>query len=645
MWCLAAISSTSTSTLTSIRKDSNNLKWTENNFNDIKPLETVGSAIISLSVEGEVNIWQPSFLNKNVNDKKNNLISKTEQIFTLFTIQFNLRGSYISGNVKNIPNFGDFDDVDSSLLKLRGNVISDSTDDNGFQRSDYYHNNHDNNDNHDKNNEYGDSKNINNNSCNKKKNNKKQNNKGLNVEVISGALDPSCRTILISFSDGTLQQWPLLGSVLNETFLNDTIKNDVFSSSNNDVDNNIINHINSNIINNNINNYHHHDGSIYHKFQISKKPIIAACNRSLWENVQHTGAITSIRVWTQERNWNLNNSKNINFDLNNEKLNQFDDLNKLMAIVDSNLINNLNILSSNSTMVTCSKDFSLILWKFSVFSIENNQKETNRNDIINEINNNEDDTNRNNNDKYNDNGGINNSNLNYKNIGFSFFLQPIICRKFCFSSPPHEGLCFLLPLPPPSSTSLFSSYSNSYSFSTERIKGDEKEKNINNNNNNDISIMTVKQIDDRLLYQISAIVNGATVTVTRNIKKNIFSTFILDNNIPENEYKNNNEINCKDANEKKFDSYQKNEKNLKTDIPINKLMEIQNEKENIKNLPIYSHSLVVPIKNIFSATQLFSKRSLQTFGSSMDILKSWNRSVHENGLRDEGIVQGKKAPN
>ena len=84
---------------------------------------------------------------------------------------------------------------------------------------------------------------------------------------------------------------------------------------------------------------------------------IAVCNRSLWENVQHTGAITSIRVWTQERNWNLNNSKNINFDLNNEKLNQFDDLNKLMAIVDSNLINNLNILSSNSTMVTCSKDF------------------------------------------------------------------------------------------------------------------------------------------------------------------------------------------------------------------------------------------------------------------------------------------------
>ena len=139
MWCIAAISSTSTSTSTStsVPKDFNNLKWNENNFNDITPQETVGSAIISLSIEGEVNIWQPTFSNLNKDKNRKKLISKTEQIFTLFTIQFNLKGSYISRNVRNISNRNNFNIRNSSTLKFSGNDVGDSIDDNGYNKNNY----------------------------------------------------------------------------------------------------------------------------------------------------------------------------------------------------------------------------------------------------------------------------------------------------------------------------------------------------------------------------------------------------------------------------------------------------------------------------------------------------------------------------
>ena len=618
MWCIAAISSTSTSTSTSVPKDFNNLKWNENNFNDITPQETVGSAIISLSIEGEVNIWQPIFSNLNKDKNRNKLISKTEQIFTLFAIQFNLKGSYISRNVRNNSNRNNFDIRESSTLKLSGNDISDSIDDNGYNKNNYNKDiiNDDNNCN------IRNYKNII--SANSNKNDDKRN----KIEAVSGTMDPSCRTILISFSDGSIQLWPLLGIVLNDTFDNDIINSGVVNNINNDINSNIIN---NNIIKNDIYHSHHNDGNIHNNLYSLNKSTIAVCNSNLWETVQHTDHITSIRVWTQERNWNLNNNKNINLNINNYKLNHFNDLNEFMAIVDTNLIKNLNVLASTSTMISCSKDFSLILWKFSVVSIENNKNNMSKNNIINQINNKKDTNDGNNNDEYNQNGGIRNSNLNYKNIGFSFFLQPIMCRKFYFSSPPHEGLCFLLPLP--SSTSYSSSSSsNPFEFPIERNKDGEKEKNMNSSN--DISMLTIKQKDDRQLYQISAILNGTTVTVTRNIKKNIFSTYIFDDKIIENEHKNDNEIIFN----------QNKRRNHKIIIPVGKEMKNENEnekeKEEIKNVTFPSHSLFVPMDNIFVASQLFSKRSIRAFGSSMEILKSWDRGVYDNSFKDPGIVHG-----
>ena len=78
-------------------------------------------------------------------------------------------------------------------------------------------------------------------------------------------MDPSCRTILISFSDGSIQLWPLLGIVLNDTFDNDIINSGVVNNINNDINSNIINNniIKNDIIKNDIYYSHHNDGKTH----------------------------------------------------------------------------------------------------------------------------------------------------------------------------------------------------------------------------------------------------------------------------------------------------------------------------------------------------------------------------------------------
>ena len=199
---------------------------------------------------------------------------------------------------------------DLSTLKFSDNDVGDSTDDNGYNKNNYYHNN--NNNYHNNNNYYHNNNNNNkslddtnknyynkdiindNNNCNIRNyknnisaNSNKNDDKRNKIEAVSGTMDPSCRTILISFSDGSIQQWPLLGIVLNDTFDNDIINSGVVNNINNDINsniiknnnvmNNIINNnvikndiINSNIIKNDIYYSHHNDGNIHNYLYLNE---------------------------------------------------------------------------------------------------------------------------------------------------------------------------------------------------------------------------------------------------------------------------------------------------------------------------------------------------------------------------------------
>ena len=690
LWCVAAESSTSTSTSTSSRSplrnysispnryvytasnsnsnSDNNNKYVANSSDNFILTETIGSAIISLSLIGEVNIWQPLFLNKN------NLISKTEQIFTLFTLQFKLTGSYLSRNVKkipsesssssfgtNVPNFENFPDGKSNDAKF------DFYDDKDCHKT---------NKNSSNNNDMKNSSNENKNNDNNKYDEK------VRITAVGGAIDPSCQTIFISYSDGSLQQWPVLGMILKNKHNNNNNNNN--NSNNNKGYNSNINIINDidNISNkmeiNNVSTSNSNNKNTKYNFHSFSRPNIAVCDRNFWEDKTHSNAITTLRVWTKERNWNLNDSRNRSLEINDtipiDEGTTNNNKNMKTNIV-SNVINDFNILISNSTLISCSKDFSLILWKFMLCSIDdefnninkdnhdeknmidkdddddnidNNNKNNNNNDNYNYNDNNNNNNNNNNNinnnidnnnnsnDNYN--GGINSSNFHSKKIGFSFFLKPIMCRKFYFSSSPSHGICFLLPSFPLSSTSSSFSYLNDVN-DINNNNNNNNDNNSSSNNNDNNSLLTKNERSGLRVWQISAILNGSTITVTRNITKNIFSSYISPTirkkdesnyKIPNNNDENENE--SKNTNENYDNDGNRN-------IILNK---IETEKK-AENLKLFFTPLTVPIQNILSTIQLFSKNSSQELGSSMNIIKGWDRLGHGlvfNGSRS--AAQGKK---
>jgi hypothetical protein len=191
-------------------------------------------------------------------------------------------------------------------------------------------------------------------------------------------------------------------------------------------------------------------------------------------------------------------------------------------------------LCVNSTLVTSSKDKSLILWTFLFTSVP----ETDRN--ITEMK------------------------------GFPYFLRPNPCRKFKFSSFPSHGICFPI-------------FSNLSSESAENGKCEQ-------------------------LWQINAIVNSRTLTVTKNIQNNLFTSMklleIISNNI---------------ANEKTIE---------------NTIYENPKNNTDMKNI-LHFDPVIIPIKNVQKTAELFLKRKFQNSGHSMSGMRTCTANSRTGGIPED----------
>ena len=122
---------------------------------------------------------------------------------------------------------------------------------------------------------------------------------------------------------------------------------------------------------------------------ISSTTVLNTLYNSSWCLVSHISVdeITELRIWTAEKNFQLT-------DFNNK------------IEYTKKKIEKMKKLCVNSTLVTSSKDRSLILWNFLFTSVPERDK----------------------------------NNTEIKE--FPYFLQPNPCRKFKFSDSPSHGICF-----------------------------------------------------------------------------------------------------------------------------------------------------------------------------------------------------------
>jgi hypothetical protein len=132
-----------------------------------------------------VNIWQPNFSNPN------NMRSKPDKDFGIFSLQFKLSGSFMSRNVsKGIDDDNDEDiNYERKTEKLTSCLNYDDLIKNDNEKV-----------------KIGSS------------NSNPTNEIMQNVRIFACAcvLDPSCSTVIISYSDGRLRLWPLIGAAATD---------------------------------------------------------------------------------------------------------------------------------------------------------------------------------------------------------------------------------------------------------------------------------------------------------------------------------------------------------------------------------------------------------------------------------------------
>lgn len=252
---------------TTLKNENKNRDKNKNKSKDViddfpLPRSTVGSSIVTLSVCGEIKIWQPKFSNPF------NMKAKPDEIFGIFHLQFNLHGCCRSREIKLGSNNIPFSRDDKYHTFHDGKVRETTLNDLSKNKNNNINNNSVENNNSSNNND--DNTMNKSNHINKSDRNGSQKSKISTVFASACAVDPSCRSVIVSYSNGSLEVWPIVGD-LGLRFHTTHSRNKKFNSGN------IFGDINQN-------------GEVNSVRERTDKIVI--CTESSWTSRFHTGIST-----------------------------------------------------------------------------------------------------------------------------------------------------------------------------------------------------------------------------------------------------------------------------------------------------------------------------------------------------------------